>query len=367
MSVVGIKQRDWILTILGLWGTAVSLRHFAAITRPRDQNFTQAFGQVWQGKLPSDIQPKLAKRRWFPIVRLQPHGPIEWHVEFGKNPDILADERLYADIMHPPKNVKRSGLALIYVHGGGWAYGKRNIQKFPYFYQLSHQGHLIMDIDYTLNPKTSMQGMVKDVKRAIIWLKQNAQKYQINPERIVLAGQSAGAHLSLLSAYTANHSAFQPANTTVDFSVRAVVSYYGPPNMRALHDDVEARFGSIFNSKIGQILQQRFGAQHTLTKGIAGLFGGTVAETPEQYDLLSPLQHINNDSPPTMLIHGTHDLMVDFCEAERLYFTLRDHDVPTIFIPLPSCNHSFESVLPRVSPSAQTAAFYMERFIALMI
>ena len=366
IGLFGLKRRDWVLMILGGLGTAVSLKQIVEITKSQDEQFDAIFGRDWQNKIPQNINRKLRKKRWVPWVKLPQHGPIEWHVPFGKNPDTPADEYLYADIMHPPANVERTGLALIYVHGGGWAYGKRNIQKFPYFYQLSSLGHLIMDIDYTLNPYTSIEGMVKDVKRAIIWLKANAEKYKVNPERIVLAGQSAGAHLSLMAAYTAKNPMFQPADSEADTSVRAVISYYGPPNLLALHDDIAARFGFLFNSRLGQTLQRHFADQHTLTKGIAGLMGGSVAEIPEQYQWVSPIHHVHGSAPPTMLIYGTHDLMIDFKAAEQFYRTLREHDVSAIFMPMPRCNHSFESVLPRLSPSAQTAAFYMERFIALM-
>ena len=370
VALVGLKRRDWGLVLLGGMGTAVSLKHFTDVTTPHEKEFVQAFGSDWQAQIPADISAKLSTRRWQPILKRQPHGPIERDIEYGSNPDTPEHVRLFADIMHPPAGVAHSGLALIYVHGGGWAYGKRNISKFPYFRQLSAQGHLIMDIDYTLNPKTSVPGMVMDVKRAIIWLKANAARYQIDPERIVLAGQSAGGHLSLLAAYTGNFPGLQPDGSAADTSVRAVISYYGPPDMAVLHDDIEASFKVLMTGQVGRGIQgaaERVGGDHVLARGIAGLVGGSVLDAPEMYRLISPITHIDADCPPTMLIHGTHDLLVSFREVERLLAVLRQHDVPSIFIPMPGCDHSFESVLPRISPSAQTSAYYMERFIALMV
>ncbi|MBE2222076.1 MAG: alpha/beta hydrolase [Anaerolineae bacterium] len=365
--LMGLKRRDWVLLLLGGMGTAVSLKHFTDVTTPQENDFTEAFGLDWQARIPAEIQANLSTRRWQPLFKQAPHGLIEWDVEYGSNPDTPDDVRLFADIMHPPDHVARSGLALIYVHGGGWAYGKRNIGKFPYFRQLSAQGHLIMDIDYTLNPKTSVPGMAMDVKRAIIWLKTNAERYQINPERVVLAGQSAGGHLSLLAAYTGNYPGLQPDGSPVDTAVRAVISYYGPPDMAALHDDVEARFTVLLKGQMGQSLQERAGHEHTLAHGIAGLVGGSVLDAPEMYRLISPITYVDAECPPTLLIHGTHDLLVSYREVERLLVALRQHDVPSVYIPLPGCDHSFESVLPRISPSAQTSAYYMERFIALMV
>ena len=367
VGLVGLKRRDWALVLLGGMGTAVSLKHFTDVTTRHEDDFAQAFGAEWPSQIPLAIQPKLSAHRWRPILKQPPRGVIERNVEYGSNPDTPDDILLFADVMHPPENVRPSGLALIYVHGGGWAYGHRNISKFPYFRQLSAQGHLVMDIDYTLNPKTSVPGMVMDVKRAIIWLKANAARYHINPERIVLAGQSAGGHLSLLAAYTGNFPALQPDGSAADTSVRAVISYYGPPDMAALHDDVEARFGGVIKGQMGRGLQKQVGGEHTLTHGLAGLVGGSVLDVPEMYRLISPITYVDAACPPTMLIHGTHDLLVSHLEVERLLAALRQNDVPSIFIPLPGCDHSFESVLPRISPSAQTSAYYMERFIALMV
>lgn len=367
VGLLGLKRRDWLFVLIGGMGTAVSLKHFTDTTTPQESDFVAAFGTNWQARIPADTQAKLSTRRWRLIFKQQPRGLIERNVAYGSNPDTPDDVRLYADIMHPPEDVARSGLALIYVHGGGWAYGQRNISKFPYFRQLSSQGHLIMDIDYTLNPKTSVPGMAMDVKRAIIWLKTNAKRYQINPDRIVLAGQSAGGHLSLLAAYTGNYLTLQPDGSAVDTSVRGVISYYGPPDMAALHDDVAARFNVLLRGQVGQSLQDRVGYEHTLTHGVAGLVGGSVLDTPEMYRLISPISYVDADCPPTMMIHGTHDLLVSHREVERLLVALRQHEVPAVYIPMPGCDHSFESVLPRISPSAQTAAYYMERFMALMV
>ncbi len=176
-----------------------------------------------------------------------------------------------------------------------------------------------------------------------------------------------GGHLSLLAAYTGNYLGLQPDGATADTSVRAVISYYGPPDMAALHDDVEARFNVLLKGQVGRSLQERAGVEHTLAHGIAGLVGGSVVDVPEMYRLISPITYVDAHCPPTMMVHGTHDLLVSHLEVERLLAALRQNDVPSIFIPLPGCDHSFESVLPRISPSAQTSAYYMERFIALMV
>jgi acetyl esterase/lipase len=68
-----------------------------------------------------------------------------------------------------------------------------------------------------------------------------------------------------------------------------------------------------------------------------------------------------------LLLQGTHDLLVDYRQVEQLYQMLRRVKAPVVYISFPNCGHTFESILPRISPPAQTAAYYMERFLALMI
>ncbi len=367
LALVGLRRRDWLLVGLGMGGTAVSLRHFLAIATPRHADMSVAFGPEWQKRLPPQIATRFSARPWQPLVYGEPRGQVWRNVRYGYNPD--AGVPLYADILSPPAGVTPSGLGIIFIHGGAWRFGRRNISKFPYFRQLAGQGHLIMDIDYTLNPLGTIPGMVRDVKRAIIWLKAHATEYNIDPERIALLGQSAGGHLALLAAYTPNYVGWQPKNVAGDTSVRAVVSFYGPPDMIALHDDMVARFGSVLTD---DVLEQVNGLlsrvrEDTLVPVISDLVGEPLAERPDIYRLLSPSTYVDAGCPPTLLLYGTHDVFVDHLSAERLYKSLRQANVPVVYLPLPGCEHTFESVLPRVSPAAQTAVYHLERFLALMV
>jgi acetyl esterase/lipase len=366
-ALLGWWRKDRWLAGVGALGTAVSLNHFLAIASPHDVAMSDAFGPDWEARLPPDIVARFSARRWRPLVYGEPKGVIWRNVNYGQNPDTA--EPLCADLLLPSPSTTPSGLGIIFVHGGAWRFGRRNISKFPYFRQLAAQGHLVMDIDYTLNPNTSVPGMVMDVKRAIIWLKDHAAAYQINPERIVLIGQSAGGHLALLAAYTPNYLGLQPKDVQGDSSVRAVVSYYGPPDMVALHKGVEARFGSILTEgvmeRVNWLLTQA--GEDEVAHGIPGLVGGSLEEIPEMYRLISPITYVDGDCPPTLLLYGTHDVFVDHLAAERLHQALSLAGVPVVYLPLSGCDHAFEAVLPRVSPAAQTAVYYMERFLALMV
>jgi acetyl esterase/lipase len=365
----GIRHRDWLSTGAGLLSASVAIKHVRDVTRSHEDGFAEAFGPDWEARIPASLYSRLRRYRWTLFYRRRRYGALHRNVVFGANTD--SGRPLTADLMQPPPGVPRTGVGMIFVHGGGWWYGRKNITKFPFFQRLVSQGHVVMDINYVLAPHSSVPGMVKDVKQAILWLKQQAAMFEIDPDRIVLTGQSAGAQLSLLAAYTPNQLTFQPAGLTGDSSVRGVISYQGPPDLIALHDDIQARFVHLFPhrwvDRFHRLLKLLSGHGRSLASGISGVMGGTPEELPELYRLLSPVTYVNPTCPPTLLLQGNHDLLVDYKQVERLYGLLRQAGAPVVYVPFPNCNHAFEAVLPRLSPPAQTAAYYTERFLALLV
>ncbi len=97
-----------------------------------------------------------------------------------------------------------------------------------------------MDVAYRLCPEVDIYGMIGDVKRAIAWMKANASRYGVNPEKIVLGGGSAGGHLALLAGYTPQHPELTPEDLkSADLSVCGVISYYGPTDLLAGYQHME--------------------------------------------------------------------------------------------------------------------------------
>jgi acetyl esterase/lipase len=89
-----------------------------------------------------------------------------------------------------------------------------------------------MDVAYRLCPEVDIYGMIGDVKRAIAWMKANASRYGVDPEKIVLGGASAGGHLALLAGYAPQHPELAPEDVkSADLSVCGIISYYGPKDL----------------------------------------------------------------------------------------------------------------------------------------
>jgi len=204
----------------------------------------------------------------------------------------------------------------------------------------------------------------------------------VNPERIVLMGGSAGAHLALLAAYAPNHPQLQPTDVGTDTSVRAVVSYYGPPDLRALYDYFQTMYDNVLTSKTW--LERLYIANWEsrfrrvghlppdakfvdLVDLLPNVLGGTPDELPELYRLGSPINHVGPHCPPTLLLQGAHDMVGMAPDVRRLHRALRQAGATSVYVEFPSTEHGFDLILPKWSPAAQAATYDTERFLALMV
>ena len=234
-------------------------------------------------------------------------------------------EELKADVWRPSgggsageADAAKGHPAVIVVHGGGWRSGERG--DFPRWNAwLASKGYVVFDIDYRLSPPPSWRDAPADVRCAVGWVKENAARYGVDPERVALMGRSAGGHLALLTAYTQG-SAPTPgcdARNLHDTGVAAAVAFYPPTDLARL-------------SSLGYL------------GGMDRFIGGTRDAVPERYRLLSPVLRVDPRAPPTFLAHGGDDQIVPPGQSELLADRLREAGVPHRLVELPWANHTFD-------------------------
>lgn len=350
----------------GLLGAGLSAAYVWRVTAPQP-GFAPAFGKDWQRRLTPEAKTRRLPRRW--SLGLPRTGEPCWErdVAFWTIPGT--DRTLLCDLWQPPPDVPRSGLALVYLHGSAWYLSDKDFGTRPLFRQLAAQGHVIMDVAYRLVPEVDVYGMIGDVKRAVAWMKGNAARCRVNPERIVLGGGSAGGHLALLAAYAPDHPRLTPPEVQGrDLTVRAVVSFYGPTDLRACYEHLALK-RTIGLPKLEIGLPGAASAEKTLRDAgrLDTLLGGHLHEVPETYALASPVTHAGAGSPPTLLIQGELDAITPASATRALHRKLAACGVPAVNIIYPLTNHAFDLILPQVSPPAQAALFDLERFLALMV
>ena len=192
--------------------------------------------------------------------------------------------------------------AVILVHGGGWIRGDRAWNMAPLFDPLTDAGFASFSISYRLATDFSQIGVaVDDVRQAMKFVREHAPEYDVDPARIALVGESAGAHLASLAALA------EPKWVT------AVVSLYSPNDLETL-----VRTSTAVPDKIRRAVES----------------GGMAEPLLEYLRSLSPIQHVTSNAPPFLLIHGTSDSIVPFSQSEKMYERLRAAGVDSELIPV---------------------------------
>jgi acetyl esterase/lipase len=384
-TIVGLTTGSVLISFIGMYDVLIFSVHIFRITRPPDSSssFERAFGLHWEDGINQEQKNHFLPGRT--IVRLPavPNPRLQQNISFATVPGT--SRQLLCDVWQPPKNINPSGLAFIYLHGSAWYFLDKDVGTRPFFSHLAAQGHVIMDVAYRLAPETDMIGMVNDVKRAIAWMKENADTYSVNRNRIVVGGGSAGGHLALLAAYTDGNPQFTPMELKgKDLSVCAVISLYGPADLEAMYyhtnqhlttRSIPGRPKKAVPAKMPEWIIKKMGKEYYrlgMDKGFvnagtfASLLGGHPDECQERYALFSPVTHIHSHCPPTLLIHGEHDVMAPVKSTRLLHSGLMQEKIPAVMHILPQTDHAFDLQLPKISPSAHNAFYDVERFLALM-
>jgi len=391
IAVLGLLRNVPAAVALSAVAIALSLRYLLRVAARHD-GFEQAFGPDWESRISPDRRGTMLARRW--VGRLPDAQEPRWerNISFRRIPH--SSRELLCDLWRPPEGIPSSHRAFLYFHGSGWHWLDKDFNTRRFFRHLCAQGHVVMDVAYRLCPEVDAYGMLGDVKRAVAWMKENADRYDVNPKRVVTGGGSAGGHLALLAAYAPDHPELTPDDLKdTDLSVSAVVSYYGPVDMRAYYDHAGATLGGTGEAKIEErkhdpdrdglsarisavalrfvmgdlyerLKDQEFPISHQ--RMMANLLGGQPDEVPYRYKLFSPITHAGPNSPATLLLQGEHDGLIPAIACRALYRKLLQAGVPVIHVEYPQTEHAFDvAVLSRYSPAAQAALYELERFLAL--
>ena len=192
--------------------------------------------------------------------------------------------------------------AVVCLHGGGWVSGDRK-QMASTIEVLARRGYVAMAPDYRLAPAHRFPACVEDCKAAVRWLRANAGKYRIDPNRIGAVGLSAGGHLACLLAVTTPADGLEGTGGHGDRSsaVKAVVSFAGPTNLTS----------------------EELWTKEVLTRNLEPLLGGPPRAKLDLYRKASPMHYAPTTPPPVLLVHGGNDAVVPVRQAYDLADRLR--------------------------------------------
>lgn len=260
---------------------------------------------------------------------------------------------LTVDIYMPTKEVHQLNPVVLYFHGGGWIGGSKgaiNINRINgAINQLREKGYAIISVDYSLatSDQSSFPYCIMDAYDAIKWVEDQASVYSFDTENVGLMGESAGAHISMMTAYANMEDLSLGSKSNIN--INYVVDIYGPTHLDSLyHSERPDSLRSIVE-KMPTRLREHLTEQ---------IFGFDPEEdslrTHNFMYLYSPINHINKDIPPTLIIHGQLDKICPLMQSELLQAKLEDLDIEHEYHVIEGMHHAFNGASPEQKAEAQT-------------
>ncbi|HUR55089.1 MAG TPA: alpha/beta hydrolase [Gemmataceae bacterium] len=240
----------------------------------------------------------------------------------------VGGEKLLLDVAMPKGGGPHP--CVVCYHGGGWRGGNRRDLSIgdkdasgkvgpSVIESLAAEGYVAVSAAYRLAPKSKFPAQIEDAKTAIRFLRENAKQYDIDPDRVGVAGFSAGGHLALLAGL-ADKSAGLEGTLYADQSseVKCVVSFFGPTDL------------SLYATSPG--LEEGYMVPFL---GKECKLDGTV------YKKASPIEYVTKKAPPVLMIHGTFDVIVPILHSERLLKKLQDAGTTAELVTVPGGGHGW--------------------------
>lgn len=256
------------------------------------------------------------------IVDLNPGVPSD--IEEIKNIEYKAigDKSLQLDI-YRPKDIKGPVPLLVFIHGGAWKSGKRS-DYLVYLIAFAKRGYITATVSYRLLEDSPYPACAEDIKDAVKWFISNCEKYGYDPDRIALIGGSAGGHLAMLGGYGWGETG-EAADSSIH-KIKVVVDIYGPAD-----------------------LTTEYARNHPL---VTSFLARSYEEAPGLYEEASPVQYLDKDDPPTLILHGTSDRLVPVSQSDDLKRRLDSLGVSCEYHRLPLWPHTMD-VVKRVNEYCQ--------------
>lgn len=253
-----------------------------------------------------------------PLMRAagtQAYRPPKETVEILPKVEIgVVEGRILNATIFRPKNPPADPLpAIVFIHGGGWRQGS-HYNAFSAW--MAERGYLVASIDYRLSKEAKWPAQIQDCKRGVRWLRANAEKYGVDPNRIGTWGSSAGGQLAACVALMHDMPEFEgPGFEATSSRVQAAAAFCAPTDFTA----------TVWHHP-----------QHVID-----LFGVPYADNPALWRLASPALWVRPDAPSFLIVHGTDDTAVPFTQAERLKSALEAQGNTVEWLPVKHGKHDF--------------------------
>ncbi|WP_246629062.1 prolyl oligopeptidase family serine peptidase [Mesobacillus maritimus] len=248
-------------------------------------------------------------------VRLQANIP---YYKYG-------DKELKLHLLIPDDHKSKRKPLIIFIKGSSW--GKDRPQDtfafIPQLVQLAKSGYVVASVEHRTSHEAKFPSQIQDIKAAVVFLKEKAPEYQINPELVGVWGTSSGAHLAALVGTSCHVPELEGSKRTskVNSCVQAVVDWYGPTD-----------FLQMSKAPIKYNAEDPESAESLL-------IGGPLQNNKEKVRKANPITYVSAETPPFLIMHGDKDKRVPFNQSELLYEALKKENVDVTFYKVKGGGH----------------------------
>jgi acetyl esterase/lipase len=256
---------------------------------------------------------------------------------------------LHLDAYRPVLPEDRRVPLVVMIHGGGWHQGGRfDMGLTRWAGYLASAELAVVSIDYRLAPATHYPDSFQDCVDAIDWAVEHAGELGADPERIGLWGDSAGAHLVLLMATSQTREGFAgPRLRAGGERLRCAVAWYPPTDLLRLHR-----------------AETSTGLDASLVQSFVGV---DPTADPERWREVSPIEQAHAGTPPSLILHGTGDLLVPQVQATSFAQKLSELGAACELHVVEGAVHGFDRIAPgpeAISLIERNREFLREHLVA---
>lgn len=270
----------------------------------------------------------------------------------------VAGNDIEADVLGAEPNKVKP--CLMWIHGGGLIFGSRTMSPRPSFARaMLERGFVVVSVDHRLAPETKLPAIVEDIFDAWQWIRHSGpQLFGADPDRLSIAGASAGGYLALMAGHR------------VTPRPRAVAALWGygditapweaEPSSHYRSADLVSRSEAVASLALSPV-PTASGTDRSLFylycrqqgEWIPEVTGRELEQEKSWFEPYCPLQNIDPSFPATVLVHGTTDTDVPHDESVRLAEALRVNGVSHRFLSLPGVGHGFAGATAAAVESAE--------------
>lgn len=216
-------------------------------------------------------------------------------------------KKLYLQIIKPINPEKKTPL-IVYIPGS--AFHQQNVkERVAQLAMLSVRGYTVALLEYRGAEICPFPGFVLDAKAGIFYMKNNADKYNIDVNKVFLMGDSSGGYTSLMAGLTYGVESLEDEVVSgFDYSIKGIIDFYGPTDISTMNDDASIQDHRTADSPEGCMIG-----------------GYKVLENPHLVEPTIIKNYISNEReiPPVIMFHGSNDELVPFSQSCELYEALK--------------------------------------------